>query len=151
APRVAPPADPPRDKPKPDPAPAADEQNAALLSATGALLGAHLYQTYLNIGLLADGVEGEVYTVAEAEQSLDAVTDLMQNVERQLRALAAAGLKEDDQKTLEKNRKLAGLLSDQAKELRAYWKTNDKEKAAKFQKVREEAWAGIKELLNIEE
>ncbi|HZT78617.1 MAG TPA: hypothetical protein VFA26_00225 [Gemmataceae bacterium] len=152
--RAAPPAPAPKeDLPPARRPPAADgaAPNEALLTALGSLLGAHLYQSYLNIGLLADGVEGEVYTVADAEKMLDAVADLMRKVDGQLTKLAGAGLKDEDRKTLEQNRKLVALLQNQAQELRDYWKTNDKEHSAQFQKLRGEAWAGIKDLLEIED
>ena len=45
---------------------------------------------------------------------------------------------------------LAGLLREQAKELKAYWETSNKEHAAKYHKIREKVWAGITEVLKAE-
>jgi hypothetical protein len=114
------------------------------------LVGVHLYQSYLNIGVLADATEGDVYTPAEANKLLDRVTALMDNVDRQLTRLEEAG-KIRDSKSLERGRRLAALLRAQAKELRQYWATDGEEHAKRYHNARAEAWAGITELLGIKE
>src|SRR5207249_10145257 len=86
----------------------------AVAEALGGLTATHLYQTYLNIGLLADAVEGEVYSAAEARKLLATVMDLVDAVERQL-GKVSADLKDEDEKTLERTRQLTALLRAQAK------------------------------------
>src|SRR5262245_54974985 len=54
------------------------------LEALGGLSAAHVYQSYLNIGLLADGVESEAYSKAEAEQMLATVGNMIDMADRQL-------------------------------------------------------------------
>src|SRR5262245_57768816 len=49
--------------PEPPPARTPHER---MLETLGGLSAAHLYQSYLNIGLLADAVENETYTEAQA-------------------------------------------------------------------------------------
>jgi hypothetical protein len=120
------------------------------LEALGGFTAAHLYQTYLNLGLLADAVEGEVYTVAEAKKLLDTVNDLVDTVDRQLTRVSA-DLKDEDEKTLERTKQLTALLRTQSRELRAYWQTNEKDNATRFHKAREEAWTNLKTLLNIQD
>jgi|SRR5579884_1039291 len=122
-----------------------------LVSALGGLTAAHLYQTYLNLGLLADGVEKEVYTTDQGKKVLEEITGLMDTVDRQLSLVPPAALKADDRKALERIRTVHAQLRTQARELREYWTTDDKEHAEKFQKARTDAWAGIKELLDIKD
>src|SRR5262249_5340494 len=142
-------------KTKTDPPPAPDRD--ALLEPLGGLAGTHLYQSYLNIGFLADATEGDVYTTAEAKKLLATVMGMMDKVDEQLGKLAGAGLAEEDQKRLARTRELSTLLRTQAKELRAYWDTPDKDKIIKadhekkYHKAREDAWSGIRDLLGIEE
>jgi hypothetical protein len=122
-----------------------------VVEALGSLTASHLYQTYLNIGLLADAVEGEVYEVAEAKSMLATVVSLTSAVEEQLAQLAKKGVEGDDKKLVEQARQIAALLQTQTKELKGYWETQDKARAARFHKAREQAWTDIKALLNIKE
>jgi hypothetical protein len=121
-----------------------------LLSALGSLTGAHLYQSYLNIGLLADGVEGEVYTPDQARKLLATVAGLMDAVERQLARLPSAGLGPAERRHIARTSDVLALLRTQAKELRAYWDSGKKEHAAAFHEARARAWSGIKDLLALE-
>lgn len=122
-----------------------------VVEALGGLTAAHLYQTYLNIGLLADAVEGEVYETAAAKKMLATVAGLTAAVEVQLAVMGKLPLKDDEKITVEQARQITTLLSAQARELRAYWDTGEKEHTARFHKARQEAWAGIKSLLNLRE
>ncbi len=81
---------------------AANTPDDRLLSALGGLSAAHLYQTYLNIGMLADGVEGEVYTAEEGLKLLDTVTAMIATVDAQLARLRSANLKAEDQQALDR-------------------------------------------------
>jgi hypothetical protein len=126
-------------------------QTDRLLEALGGLTAAHLYQTYLNIGLLADNTESDVYTIAEAKKLLETLTGLLDTVDRQLAKVAEQELRPEDRKALARCRPLVVLLGTQAAELNAYWDTGDKEHTRKFHQAREEAWAGIRELLGFRE
>src|SRR5262249_61975628 len=101
------------------------------LEAMGGLTVAHLYQSYLNIGLLADATENDVYTEAEAKKMLARVVALMDKVDEQLGATSETLSEPDNQKTLAQVRQLTTLLRLQAKELVAYWDTPEKDAAAK--------------------
>lgn len=124
---------------------------ALLLESLDRLTAAHLYQTHLNIGLLADGTESEVYTIAEAKKLLQTLTALLNRVDGQLTKVGEQGLRPDDQKSLARTRQLSALLRTQAVELKAYWDTGDREHTVEFHKAREEAWTGIRELLGLPE
>src|SRR5207249_7457862 len=56
----------------------------SLLEAVGGLSVAHLYQSYLNIGLLADAVESETYSDKEALPILQKIQDLLGGVDKHL-------------------------------------------------------------------
>jgi len=118
--------------------------------ALGTVTGISIRQAYLNVGLLADGVEVELYTVADATKVLDRVTSDLATVDRQLEQLTDKAFDEDDRVVVALARKILGLLRTQAKELRAYWADNSKD-AERFQKAREESRAAIEELLGGDE
>lgn len=130
---------------------------APALEALGALSAAHLYQSYLNIGLLADAAENEVYGDEEARKLLTSIAAWMDSVDGQLRRLDGAAFDAADQQRLAQVRRLTGLLRAQARALRAYWDAPEgdsvlrKDQEAKFHQARTDAWAGIKELLAIQE
>ena len=123
----------------------------AVIETLGNLTASHLYQTYLNVGLLADAVEGEVYEVADATKMLATIEGLTAAVAAQLAQLARQDVEGEDSKLVEQARQITVLLQTQEKELKSYWQTSDKAHAARFHKARQEAWTGIKSLLNIKE
>ena len=119
--------------------------------AIGALATAQLYQTYLNIGLLADSVEGEVYEKEEARRLLDTVAGLMTAVDQQLDRVSRQALKGDEKKAVEQARQVAASLRTQTRELTAYWDKGEKDNVTRFHQARQDSWTGIKSLLNIQE
>jgi hypothetical protein len=121
------------------------------LETMGSLTAAHLYEAFLNIGLLADAREKEVYTAAEAEKLLDSVTRMLDAVDRRLGQMLDDGLHEEDKEAVEHARALGGLLRTQARELRTYWQTDDQAYAEKFQKTRQKSWTGIQALLGVDD
>lgn len=126
-----------------------ESQRDRFLDALGKMTGVHLYQCYLNIGLLADCTEGEVYTEEEAQKWLERILSHMDLVDKQLEKIGKSDLDAEEKKGLERCRQVSGLLRNQARELKDYWKNTDKERAAKYHKAREEAWAGVSEVLQI--
>jgi hypothetical protein len=129
----------------------ANESKDRSLETMGSLTAAHLYQAFLNIGLLADAREKEVYTAAEAEKLLDSVTRMLDTVDRRLGQMLDNGLQDEDKEAVEHARALGGLLRTQARELRTYWQTDDQEYADKFQKTRQKSWTGIQALLGVDD
>src|SRR5437588_316474 len=109
-------------RPSPGPAPApphpgpqpAPPRGRSLLPLLGGLTAAHLYHTYLNLGLLADAVEKEVYTTAQGKKLLDEINGLVDTVERQLAQLPPAVLKPEERKALERVRTITAQLRTQA-------------------------------------
>jgi hypothetical protein len=128
-----------------------------LLETVGSLTAANLYQTYLGLGLLADGMEKDIYTATEARKLLATLTALLDSVDAQLAIVGKSSLDAEDRQMVERSGQLAALLRTQAKELRAYWDTPESDLAArtdheqKFHRARDQAWAGLQELLGITE
>ncbi len=120
------------------------------LQALGGLSAAHVYQSYLNIGLLADGVESESYTKAEAEQMLATVSNMIDLADRQLDKIADADLDPDDRQGMKRIQELAVLLRRQASALRAYWATGGREQITRYHQTRETTWTSLSEVLGIE-
>ncbi|MSQ94981.1 MAG: hypothetical protein EXR98_10560 [Gemmataceae bacterium] len=120
------------------------------LEALGSLTAAHLYQTFLNIGLLADAVENDQMEIAEAEKTLANLTRFMTLVETQLDQVASTDLDPSDRKALDSIRKHTESLRAQAAALREYWTTGDLDDAVAFHDARTQAWSGISAMLGLE-
>jgi hypothetical protein len=123
--------------------------NERLLETLGGLSAAHLYQSYLNIGMLADAVEKETYTQSQAEEMLATVVGLMATVDKQLDRLAKNDLSAEDKQDVERIRSLSALLRVQVVALRAYWSTGSAQQAARYHDAREKAWQGLSEVLGL--
>lgn len=146
---------PPRVEPKPEPAAEQPAPKAPrpvkerLLEALGGMSAAQIYQGYLNIGLLADGVESEAYTKAEAEQMLATVGNLIDLLDRQLERVADVGLDPDDHKSLKRIQQLTVMLRRQASALRGYWSSGEAEQIARYHEARESTWNDLSDLLGL--
>ncbi len=130
--------------------PAQSTSKDRYLEALGSLTAAHLYQSFLNIGLLADAVENEQMDVEEAEKALSHITRFMTLVDDQLNQLAKTDLDTNDRDALQGIRKHTELLRTQASALRSYWMTGDLDDAEMFHVAREEVWAGVSTILGLE-
>jgi hypothetical protein len=122
-----------------------------LLETIGGLSTVHLYQTYLNIGLLADAVESETYTRSEAISVLLTVSELIGLVEKQLGKLPATGLSADDEAALEGVRLMTSLLRTQSNALLSFWASGDESHAARYHLAREQTWNALKEVLGLDD
>jgi hypothetical protein len=132
------------------PAKTAAEENGVLLETVGLLAGHQLYQTYLNIGLLADAAAEEVYEPEEAVQLLGSVVGPLEKIEKQLEKVAALKLTKDDAAAVLRMKKIAGLLRSQGKSLQSYWDTGAAEHNTKYEEVRQAAWKELNDLLDLE-
>jgi hypothetical protein len=117
------------------------------LETIGTLTATHCYQTYLNIGLIADAKAKGHYSEKDAYKVLDSVLALLDTVERKLADLSKVDLDKDDRDSLEQIRKLSAHLRYQGKALQAYWESGREEDAAKYEDVRKDSWAAISRLL----
>jgi hypothetical protein len=125
-------------------------QKVVFLEALGSLSAAHLFQSYLNIGLLADGVESEAYTPKQAEDTLLSINEMMDQAEAQLARLTKVGLDAEDNAALEQIRAVTELLRLQSKYLKDYWRTGDTDQAKQYHEVRQAAWKGLTRILQMD-
>jgi hypothetical protein len=131
---------------KPPAAPQAPGQ-ALLLQSVAVVTVGHLYEGHLTIGLLADGMENEVYEQSTAVQLLDGVMHSLTVVEGQLGKLVASSLDTDDRQDVEHVRRLNRLLRTQATALKEYWANPTQELWQKYDRARQAAWKGIRPLV----
>lgn len=133
--------------PKPTEAPRKDQ----MLEAIGTLAASQLYQTYLNIGFLADGVAQKNYEPKEARTVLASVTNSLDLCDKQLANVAKLAANADDRDSLAQLREIADLLRTQGSELALYWDKSEKIHAEKYDAARTKAWAKIKALLALKD
>jgi hypothetical protein len=123
------------------------EDRTRLLEALGTLTSAHYFQTYLNIGFIADGKSRGTYTDRDARKVLDSVLSLVNSTERQLEALEKIDLSSGDRARLVELQAVSALLRQQGKELQAYWDAGKDENAARYESLRQTAWTSILKLM----
>jgi hypothetical protein len=135
------------------PSVSAEAGNAAerrqLLETIGALIAAHCYQTYFNIGLLADGRAKGVYNDKDATRVLDSIHSILGTVDQRLAALDKLALEKDDRAGLGQMRELSRLLRRQAEDLQAFWDNGREDDAVLYESSRKDSWAAISRLLGI--
>jgi hypothetical protein len=135
--------------PAPTPAPAADP-TAQLTETVGLLSGLYLYQTYLTIGLLADGRAEEVYDERAARAVLDSVLNPLEAVDRKLEGLAGLVQSPPDRDAVARLRWAVYLLRRQGAELTTFWATGRPEDGARYEATRQEAWKWVTALVGLE-
>ena len=120
-----------------------------LLQTIGALTAAHYFQTYLNIGFIADGKGHGIYSEKDARRVLQSVLTLLDSVDRRLETLNHVNLNKDDRESLEQMRAISALLRQQAKELQNYWERGQDEDLNRYESIRKNSYAAISKLLGI--
>ena len=140
----------PAQPPAPAKASPADD-HAVLTETVGLLAGLQLYQTYLNIGLLADARADGLYEAAELTQLLGSVVVPLEKVEKQLDKVAGLkSLTEGDAAAVARMRKVAGLLREQGKTLQSFWDTGVADDGKKYEETRQAAWKELSDLLQLD-
>jgi cob(I)alamin adenosyltransferase len=129
--------------------PRSADERSQLLETVGSLTAALCYQTYLNIGLLADGRAKGTYTDKDAAKVLDSILSFLDRIDRKLAALEKMDLDRVDRESLEQMRTLSDLLHQQGRELQSFWETGKDEDAARYENTRKDSWAAISRLLGI--
>src|SRR5262245_33325331 len=138
-----PPEKPPVAKPPADP-------RAQLTETVGLLSGLYLYQTYLTIGLLADGKAERLYDDRAARAVLATVLPPLDAVDRQLARVSALAGTVPDRQAAERLRGVAGLLRRQGQELIAFWDSGRPAAGARYEATRQEAWRQLNALLGLD-
>jgi hypothetical protein len=122
------------------------DDKVLMLETIGTLAATNLYQTYLNIGFIADGEVEGIIEEQEALELLASVQSRMEMTGRQLDRLAKLDLSADDRRALENLRKVHGRLKDQADALESLWLTGDQDHGDRYEQNRKEAWEAISKL-----
>src|SRR5260221_10881656 len=136
---ASPPPVPPEEKKD---APPADD-HSQLMETVGLLSGLYLYQSYLNIGLIADGKAEKVYDEKAARSVLGSVVTPLDVVDKQLAKVGKAARAEADRDAVDKLRQIVTLLRQQGRDLTAFWDSGRPEDGAKYETTRREAWKQI--------
>ncbi|MGE3806616.1 MAG: hypothetical protein AB7K24_18265 [Gemmataceae bacterium] len=129
--------------------PTPQQERLLLLHMVGRQSGTQLYQTYLNIGFIADGRAEGTYENKEVEQLLSSVMELLNVLDADLDQISKLDLSKEDREGVAQVQLIARLLRQQAAQLLVFWKTDDAEDGEKYERTRQEAWKAISELLKL--
>lgn len=130
---------------------AGKDERALLQQAVGLLSASQVYQAYLNVGFIADGKAAGYYAEKDAQQILDSVFNLLAASDKHLEKIGNLEITKADREGLTEIRRLSNLVRQQGTELQAFWKTGDKVRGARYEKLRQESWLGISKLLSLDE
>ena len=122
----------------------ADQQMIGVLSAS------YLYQSYLNIGLLADATAGGVYEIQEALAQCESLLTVIGGVRDEMLAYSKQIKSESDRLYVESLVKVADLLIQEGSALLRFYETNDETYAEEFMKFNELAQQAVSQLLGME-
>ena len=128
----------------------ADSTQSVLAESVGLFGGLQLYNTYLNMGILADSMAEGLYEAANVYQLLGSVVNPLENVEKQFDKLIKLKLSKEDIAALKQMKKIAGLLRKQGKELELFWEKGLPENGKNYEMARQAAWKELNALLELE-
>jgi hypothetical protein len=137
-------------RPAAPPAPANPKPDARTLEMVGSMSAAHLYQSYLNINLVADAVENDLYALDEGSTMLTTVANLMDGVDKQLEKLSKMDLTPEDLQDVQRIRALSSLLRVQIAALYLYWQSGDSKHLKAYHQTREKAWQALSDVLGLD-
>ena len=123
----------------------------ATMEAVGGLTGAYVYQLYLNIGLVGDGVAKKCMEPEAGKQILGSVLRVADVIDSQIDKMTKSNIADDDKKQLGEFRSVIALLKTQGSELEKFWETKEEEHGKKYETARTSAWEKIKTLLGIKD
>src|SRR5262245_38467019 len=130
--------------------PSAADTNAQLTETVGLLSGLYLYQSYLNIGLLADGKAERLYDDKAARSVLDSILNPLETVDKQLEKIGKQARSGADRDAVDHIRIMVDLLRRQGKELKVYWDSGKPEDGTRYEATRQEAWKQISSTLGFD-
>src|SRR5262249_34940975 len=130
------------------PAAPADTQ-ATLTETVGLLSGLYLYQSYLNIGLLADSKAANIYEEKAVRHVLASIITPLDAVDKQLEKIGKAARTTADRDAAERLRGVVALLKRLGGELTTFWDSGRPEDGARYEATRQEGWKQISTLLSL--
>src|SRR5262245_59713652 len=127
------------------------DPRAQLTETVGLLSGLYLYQTYLNVGLLADGKAERLYDEKAARAVLKSVLTPLDAVHNQLSRIGAMAETAADRDAAARLLHVVGLLRRQGQELVTFWDTGRAGDGARYEATRQEAWRQLSALLKLDQ
>jgi hypothetical protein len=116
----------------------------------GLLSGLYLYQTYLNIGLLADAKAEKLYEERTTRAVLATVLNPLDAVDKRFARIGAMPQADADREVGQQMRVVVGLLRRQGQQLIAYWDSGNPTDGARYEATRQEAWQHLNAVLGME-
>jgi hypothetical protein len=131
----------------------AQKGKSEALSALGGSCGLLLYNTYIVVGMVADGYGNEVYTAAESNEILQEQLSGVETIKTQYNDLIKSGFLNDPNDVTFMKDILAAfdLVEKEARSLGRYIDSGSQEDAQSYEVERKAAWAEISQLLGMEE
>lgn len=122
------------------------------LEALGGSCGLLLYNTYLVVGMTADGFSAKMYDAAEANQILDEQAGGIEAIHEQYDALLDSGFlaSESDQQFIKETLAAFDIVSHEIEALQKYFVSENVDDATEYDNYRKSAWTEISRLLDIE-
>jgi len=116
----------------------------------GSLSGAHVYTSYAYIGVLADGLSKELYTVEQTKTLLGETITVNDSIVKNLTRVRDGGLSPADTESVNNLIEIYKLLQDEARAAIEFTDTRTVADAEKFENARKTVWPRIATLLGIE-
>jgi hypothetical protein len=126
-----------------------DLQRERLLESIGSVSSIYLYQSYLNVGLIADAVKNDTYSKDEAVELLSTIVTLLQTVDAQMQKLESVGLDDEEVAAVKQVRSISSLIKSQTTHLQSHWKTGEKSNLDQFHQTRRQSWTELCSILGL--
>ena len=122
-----------------------------LFYGVGHFGSAMLYQSFINIGVIADGYAKKIYPAEQAKAILQTSTHFLTLSENVLKELSAFSISETDRKTLTDMRDIVNDLRQEADHFMKYLTSKKDEDVKNFDSFRVSAWGKIRKMMDIKE
>ncbi|MGE3806751.1 MAG: hypothetical protein AB7K24_18950 [Gemmataceae bacterium] len=123
--------------PNPVPQPAARKSDRQkLIEIVDTLTATNLYQTYMTLGLIADGRVSNSYSQEETLAMLKALADTVDAADKQLNRLTRITLTQEEQARFTELTQVSTLLKQQGAALVNYVQNNNPRALEEFQRIR---------------
>jgi hypothetical protein len=110
----------------------------------------YLYQSYLNVGLLADCKAEEVYDEKQVKALLASTLMPLEAVEKQLQGLTKSLPTKVERDRVEAVQRAIPALRKQGMALHLYWDTEKAEHAKDYEAARKDCWRSLAALMGTE-
>lgn len=127
------------------------DTDARMMETVGLVTTLYLYQTYLNVGLLADCRAEGVYEDKQVKDLLASSLQPLTVVEKQMQEIVKNAGTKAERDSLAKMLKIVSPLRRQGQELQKFWETEKESHAKGYEAARKESWQNLSSLLGLNE